>query len=160
MLIYLDSCCINRLFDDPTQERIRLEGEAITLILERVQKGEWAWLSSSIVEAEIAAIADLERRSQVWGLLAHARQRQLLAEEIKQRAVELQRLNIQAFDALHVACAEVTNADIFLTTDDKLWRLAQRAGEQLKVRVANPLAWFAEVIMNECNDADVSGSAP
>jgi hypothetical protein len=26
-LIYLDVCCLNRLFDDLTQERIRLEAE-------------------------------------------------------------------------------------------------------------------------------------
>jgi hypothetical protein len=33
--IYLDVCCLNRPFDDQCQERIRLESEAILLILER-----------------------------------------------------------------------------------------------------------------------------
>jgi hypothetical protein len=29
--IYLDACCLNRPFDDQTQERIRLESEAVLL---------------------------------------------------------------------------------------------------------------------------------
>ena len=30
-MIYLDVCCLNRPFDDQTQERIRLESEAVLL---------------------------------------------------------------------------------------------------------------------------------
>ena len=33
MAIYLDTCCLNRPFDDQTQDRIRLEAEAVILIL-------------------------------------------------------------------------------------------------------------------------------
>ncbi|BAZ26615.1 hypothetical protein NIES4073_75230 [Kalymmatonema gypsitolerans NIES-4073] len=32
-LIYLDVCCLNRPFNDQTQERIRLEAEAVFIIL-------------------------------------------------------------------------------------------------------------------------------
>ena len=31
--VYLDVCCLNRPFDDQTQDRIRLESEAVLLIL-------------------------------------------------------------------------------------------------------------------------------
>jgi hypothetical protein len=34
-LIYLDVCCLNRPFDDWTQERIRLEGQTILDIFKR-----------------------------------------------------------------------------------------------------------------------------
>jgi hypothetical protein len=34
MKIYLDACCLNRLFDDQRQPPIRLEAEAISLILQ------------------------------------------------------------------------------------------------------------------------------
>lgn len=50
MLIYLDVCCLNRPFDDQTQERIRLEAEAVLLILERCQAGTWWLLGSEAVE--------------------------------------------------------------------------------------------------------------
>jgi hypothetical protein len=39
-LIYMDVCCFNRPFDDLRQERIRLEAEAVMLILERFQKSK------------------------------------------------------------------------------------------------------------------------
>jgi hypothetical protein len=36
-LIYLNVCCLNRPFDDQTQERIRLEAEAVLRILANIQ---------------------------------------------------------------------------------------------------------------------------
>jgi hypothetical protein len=52
--IYLDVCCFNRPFDNQTQERIRLEAEAILLILKRFELGEWQWISSETMDFEIA----------------------------------------------------------------------------------------------------------
>jgi predicted nucleic acid-binding protein len=54
-------------------------------------------------------------------------------------------LGFKQWDALHLACAESGQVDIFLTTDDKLLRLAHRVAAQLKVRVENPLTWLTEV---------------
>jgi len=36
MRIYLDVCCLNRPFDDQTQERIHLESEAVLIILSNI----------------------------------------------------------------------------------------------------------------------------
>ena len=36
MRLYLDVCCLGRLDDDPGQPRIRLEADAIELILHRI----------------------------------------------------------------------------------------------------------------------------
>ena len=52
---------------------------------------------------------------------------------------------MKQWDALHLACAESGQADIFLTTDDKLLRLSQRIANKLQVRVDNPLSWLTEV---------------
>jgi hypothetical protein len=38
MKLYLDSCCYNRPYDDQTQERIHLEGEAVLAIIHRGKK--------------------------------------------------------------------------------------------------------------------------
>jgi hypothetical protein len=40
MKIYLDTCCLNRPFDDQRQHRVRLETEAVTLILKKIRQGE------------------------------------------------------------------------------------------------------------------------
>jgi hypothetical protein len=47
--IYLDVCCLNRPFDDQTQDRVHLEAEAVILILTHCQAGEWEWISSEAV---------------------------------------------------------------------------------------------------------------
>ena len=36
--IYLDVCCLNRPFDDQNQPRIRLESEAILIILAQYER--------------------------------------------------------------------------------------------------------------------------
>jgi len=53
MKIYLDTCCLNRPFDDQSQERIRLETEAMMIILARLSRKEWTWLGSQALEIEI-----------------------------------------------------------------------------------------------------------
>jgi predicted nucleic acid-binding protein len=59
--------------------------------------------------------------------------------------LELQALGFRPLDALHLACAESGGADVLLTTDDRLRRLASRVSAQLRVRVENPLTWLEEV---------------
>jgi hypothetical protein len=49
LLIYLDVCCFNRPFDDQTQERVRLESEAVLLILGRCQRGELQLVGSEAI---------------------------------------------------------------------------------------------------------------
>ena len=69
MTIYLDVSCLNRPFDDQRQERIRLESEAVIVILNRVEEEELEQVSSGIAVHEIEAIADNDRRERVALLL-------------------------------------------------------------------------------------------
>ena len=62
------------------------------------------------------------------------------------RAQQLEVLGFYFFDALHLACAESGGADVLLTTDDRLFRLASRLSAQLRVHVENPLTWLKEII--------------
>jgi hypothetical protein len=41
MRIYLDVCCFNRPFDDPSQDRVRVEAEAAKAIVLKIGRGEW-----------------------------------------------------------------------------------------------------------------------
>ncbi len=142
MKIYLDVCCLNRPFDDQSQDRIRLESEAVLLILTRVQNEDWVWYSSDVVLEEITQTPDSKRRERVIQLNAHASEvYQLSAVDIA-RAKVLASHGFSSMDALHLACAESCGANVFLTTDDRLFRRAVRLAEQLQVVVENPLHWL------------------
>jgi len=59
---------------------------------------------------------------------------------------ELQKEGFQVYDSLHIAYAENAQVDIFLSTDDRLLKLAKRISKRLNVRVENPLVWVEEMI--------------
>jgi hypothetical protein len=143
--IYLDVCCLNRPFDDQSQERIRLESEAIILILSRLQSGDWVWLGSDAIDYEVEQTPDPERQRRVRVLATAIQHSVPFTQAEATRAQELQSIGFKQWDALHLACAESGQVDVFLTTDDKFLRLAHRVATQLKVRVENPLTWLTEV---------------
>src|SRR5262247_2045629 len=139
--LYLDVCCLNRPFDDQRQDRIRLEAEAVLLILGRCEAGAWQWLSSAVVEEEVNNTPSSERRSRVRQMLSGAHGTVALTDVAIARAQALKALGFRTYDALHLACAEQATIDIFLTTDDRVLRIAASHAEELHVRVANPLTW-------------------
>jgi predicted nucleic acid-binding protein len=145
MTIYMDVSCLNRPFDDQRQARVRLEAEAVTIILERCEGDAWRQVSSDMAQIEVDAIPDVDRRARVQLLLPDPKVMLKLTEELYERADELQKLGFKAADAVHVAAAEALGADVFLSCDDRLVRLAKRRRDELKVRVANPLDWLKEV---------------
>jgi predicted nucleic acid-binding protein len=57
----------------------------------------------------------------------------------------LQKLGFQGYDALHLACSESAKADVLLTTDDGLLKLAKRFSKKLHVTVVNPLIWLEAI---------------
>lgn len=65
MKLYLDACCYNRPFDDQSQDRIRLEAEAVIGILEQVEEGRWQTVGSEVLGFEIMRCRDSERRERV-----------------------------------------------------------------------------------------------
>jgi len=151
--IYLDVCCLNRPFDDWTQPRIRLEAEAVIAIINRCQAGDWLIIVSTALRSEIAQTPESTKRQQVMDLLNVSKIDIQVTRENINRANELQALGYKPFDALHIACAEFTKADAFLTTDDRLLRKATNQSERLDVRVANPVTWIMESSIGEDNDS-------
>lgn len=144
MRIYLDTCCLNRPFDDQSIDRNRLEAEAVLSILRHVHSGEWQLVGSEVIEFELEKIDSVEKLEQVTGLLSLATDTTEATDECYNRMSELVALRLKSVDALHVACAELSDCDIFLTTDDRLRRAADRIQNSLRVRVANPLDWLRE----------------
>src|SRR5690242_17254513 len=104
--IYLDNCVINRPFDDQSQERIRLETEAIILLLSRLERKEWTWLGSQAVEIEIDKMPDTDQQSRLRHVVRFVSLTIEIGEKELSRANELQKLGFVGFDAVHLACAE------------------------------------------------------
>ncbi len=142
MRIYLDVSCFNRPFDDQTQPRIRLESEAVTVILEEVEAGRWEHVASQMAIVEIAATADPVRRKRVLQLLPEAIHE--VTPEILRQAKLLTDAGLGAADAVHVAAAQFLRADVFLTCDDRLMRRCQAMGDRCMLRVDNPIRWIEE----------------
>lgn len=120
MRIYFDNCCYNRPFDDQSNILIRLEADAKLHIQELVkdQKLELVW--SFILEYENNAnpFADKRERISAWRDLAvcYCGFSDLMAEKAK----TLMGLGLKQVDASHIACAILSNADYFITTDKKI----------------------------------------
>jgi predicted nucleic acid-binding protein len=88
---------------------------------------------------------DLSRRQRVRDSLNVANTIIPVTKQILQRAKDITPLGFKSFDALHIACAESGQADILLTTDDRLLRNAQRHQSSLNIRVENPVIWLMEL---------------
>lgn len=151
-LIYLDTCCFNRPFDNQSDDRNRLESDAILTIINKCEKGTWKLLSSDILFDEISCIANWAKKYKVLKLYNSTNINIELNDDIVKRAKELTCFNIKSFDALHIASAEYANADIFLTTDKKLINLCKTSSLSkelgVKINVKNPIIWLMEVFEN------------
>jgi len=147
MEIYMDVCCLNRPFDDLTQERIQFESDAVLSIIARCESKQWVLVSSEIIDLEFGRQTNLRRLKKVQALYSVASRRLILTEQAQHRAEELQGHGIKVLDSLHLAVAEVFNIDVFLTTDDNLLRAADRI--LTSIIVANPVTWLMEVLRNE-----------
>ncbi|WP_029545391.1 hypothetical protein [Selenomonas sp. AB3002] len=147
MRLYLDCCCYNRPFDDLSQERVRLESDSVLAIITRSLMNGDTILGSGTLGLEIAAIRNPEKRAKVADLCQVVTERIAHSESLEQRAKQLQLEGLHVMDSFHVASAEIGEADIFLTVDDKLIKLCRKI--TLTVRVMNPLEYIEEVLEYE-----------
>ncbi len=153
-VVYLDVCCLNRPFDDQSAERIRIESEAITALLERGRRGLLELVTSDVVEFETARVPDPIRRAEVRALLRLAVRSVELTDSARARGEELVGLGFDPMDALHLACAELGGVTVFLTTDDVLLRRAKKHAMMLGMVVENPTTWFLQVLDRGDSRAD------
>jgi hypothetical protein len=144
--IYLDLCCLNRPFDDQHQARVRLESEAVLGIVQLARLGELTLIGSEALDLESSQNPDTDRRRKVEAFLSAATSKVTVGAGERQRGRDLESLGLQAFDALHIACAESAGAEVLLTTDDRFRKKAARLQNKLALRVENPAKWYPEVI--------------
>ena len=68
--IYLDVCALCRLFDGQDQARIRMETDAVGLILGHVRRGRLLLVVSPVHTLEIRVTTNLEERATLEQILA------------------------------------------------------------------------------------------
>jgi len=147
MKIYLDVCCLNRPYDDQTDDKIHLESEAILIILGHIENKDWVWFKSDVVDYEIEETPNMDRKIRVKKMTRFATKNIKLNSKVLERGDELKRLGIKTFDALHIASAEIGKADILLSTDKKLVSLGTKNAKKINVIIKNPLIWLREVLL-------------
>jgi len=145
MRIYLDTCCLQRPFDDQTRPRIRVETEAVLAILAAIQEGELTLLRSEALEYEIGRIPDESRRNEVFAVLALASERIDITDAVEILAESLEASGLRPMDAVHVALAATARVDFFVTCDDKLLN-KKPVLSGLGCKLASVLGFFQEVL--------------
>jgi predicted nucleic acid-binding protein len=118
--VYLDVCCLSRAYDDQRYLRIRMETEAISIILEKIKEGHLELVFSPVHIKEIEAIPEISERVELMTLLQTIGTR-ISADTKKTRKIA-EDLILKGFgiaDAAHVAFAVQYGAS-FITCDDKL----------------------------------------
>jgi len=107
--------------------RIRLEADAIYLILEHVREAVYTLIVSPAHFAEIAATTHEQEGAQLLAFLdAYGNRPSWDLAKARERAEELYRLKFGPADAAHVAFAEQAAA-VFVTCDDALLKKSRRA---------------------------------
>jgi len=145
MKLYLDVCCLSRIFDDQSQDKIRMETEAITGILKRcIAPNDWILVGSDIILLEASKNKDNTKRQKILHLHEGAIIKTTYNTKIKLRAEQLRTCGIKLFDSLHMASAEYAQVDALLTTDKQFINSSARSDSLL--RVVNPLNFYMEVL--------------
>ena len=125
MIVYLDTCSIQRPFDDQSQTRIVLEAEAVLGIIDRVESRDVELLGSEILQLETEENPNPVGRRFALDVLGLASRQVVVDDEIESAARTYETSGIQPYDALHLASAVGGAADVFCTTDDALYQAGQ-----------------------------------
>ena len=140
----MDVCCLCRPFDDRTQDRVRIESEAVLAILKRCSK-DWILVGSEAIDFEISMMRDYKKRRDVELYISLSREKTIMDNAIVNRASELEKIGFKAIDAMHISFAE-SSADVMLTTDEGILRNARRNSKLIMIEIYNPVWWLMNVL--------------
>jgi len=104
--IYLDASALNRPFDDQRLSRNRLEAAAVLAILEWIETGKIALISSAALVYENMMSPLIDRREYVTTYLALATSFVAADPALLRRATEFEAQGMRPLDALHLASIE------------------------------------------------------
>ena len=140
MKVYLDMCCFSRPFDDQTQLRIWLETQAKLFIQGQIAGGGYDLVWSYMLSYENSRNRRDDCRRQIQSWKQRASEVIEESEGLLVRAEEIEGDGIGANDAVHIACAEISACDYFLTTDRRLLGY-----KKANVRIVDPIRFIQDM---------------
>ena len=137
--IYLDVCTLCRPFDDQSYLRVRLETEAVNLIISKIRFGHFQLMVSPVHYREIVDITESKERMELEAIFKNLGQSIRVDSHItRNRAEQFISLGMGIADAAHVAFAEDADAD-FISCDDKLIKKCLKC--DINVWTGTPIAF-------------------
>ena len=141
---YLDMCVFNRPFDDQSDLRVKLETVACQMIFEKIQKKEVELVWSFMLEFENELNPFTERKNEIALLSRLARHTVEPNQDILAKAEGVEQCGIKGNDAVHLACALISDCGYFVTCDD---RIIQRSESlDLRILVCNSLEFIRKEV--------------
>ncbi len=145
MRVYLDICCLMRPFDGLSQERVRLESEAVLAILGAPPAAvELVRSLAHRLENSLNPVAWRAARVAMW--LAERPTSEIDDSALAPRVGALLAAGFKSFDALQLASAEHSESHTFVTVDDRLLAAASRQAASLRCAVREPVSFAREVL--------------
>jgi hypothetical protein len=144
MRIYLDTCSLQRPFDDRAQLRVRVEGEAVLAILALCASGKAELVASDAHRYENERNPHSLRREYMDEMLAVAAHFVPGTQTVRDRAGQYVAAGIKVWDAAHLASAVEARANYFCTSDDRLLKRG-RAADTGITKVVTPLELIEEL---------------
>ncbi len=135
--IYLDVCSICRPFDDQSYARIRIETDAVNLILSKVRLNKYVMFKSPVHFKEIETIKDDFERIELLNLLkSYGKMPKYDPDSVRKRTELLISKNFGIADAAHVAFSEFFGS-CFISCDDKL--IKKCINSEIRIKCMNPV---------------------
>lgn len=123
---------------------IRLETEAVLAILSAPEEQVMLLRSGAhLLENGFNPVQG--RREAVATWLAQGPIEHVAENSLQARTDELIAMGFTGFDALHLASAELTKAEVFVTVDRALLKRAAKLAGSLHIGVADPIGFVQEV---------------
>jgi predicted nucleic acid-binding protein len=145
MTVYFDNCSIQRPMDDKSNFRIRVEAEAMIVLIEMIENGTLQMVSSDVLVFEIKKTPDPERVEFSLNFLELSMSKLKLTDQSIKMAKDYEKQGIKPIDALHLAVAAENNIDYLCTCDDRFLRRANKI-RSIVTKVLLPTDLVREVL--------------
>lgn len=142
MLVYLDNCCYNRPYDDPSQIKVNIEAQAKVYIQKMITDKKLDLAYSYMSRYENSQNPFLIRREAISDFFKNAivYVGEENSEIINEKAAKIMETGIKYKDAVHISCAIFAKADVFLSTDTRLLKFTTN-----EISLMNPLIFVNEM---------------
>jgi len=145
--LYLDLCVYNRPFDFQGYDRIALESNAFIYLLEKIENENYSLVVSDALFYENNKNPNDQKKKQIFSYFKLAKENIRIDNFDIKRAKELIKIGFNEMDALHIAVAEKSKTDYFITCDDKIVKIYRKHNNLIRTKISNILEFIAlEVI--------------